>query len=66
MKHTAFFLDSAEHVFQVCQIKKHGDIIFNKAMSLEKVAQFLTVAKPYIIAMKSYGGFHHWARLAQK
>ena len=67
MKHnTIIALDLAKSIIQACKVSKHGEIVFNKAMSPNKVKELIANTSPCIIAMEGCGSFHYWARYAQK
>ena len=67
MIHTTIIsLDLAKSVIQACKVSKHGEIVFNKAMSPTKIKELLANTAPCIIAMEGCGSFHYWARYAQK
>ena len=59
-------VDLAKDVIQVCKIDKHGELLFNKAISPSKLKELLAKSVPCIIAMEACGACHYWARMAQR
>ena len=59
-------LDLAKNIIQIAKISKHGEIIFNKAQSPNKIRQILANTPPSIVAMEGCGSFHYWGQLAQE
>ena len=62
---TIISLDLAKKVIQVCKVNKHGEILFNKAMSPQKTKELLANSLPCVIAMEGCASFHYWARTAE-
>lgn len=59
-------LDLAKKVIQVCKISKHGELVFNKAMSRNKLKMLLANHEPAVVAMEGCSGFHFWGQYAQQ
>lgn len=65
MKHyNVIAIDLAKSVFQVCVVRKLGDVVSNKTMSRAKLSAYLVQQPKAIVAMESCGGASYWARLA--
>ena len=58
-------IDLAKNVIQVCKIDQHGEIIFNKAISPNKLKALLIKQNPSTVAMEGCGGCHYWSRFAE-
>ncbi|WP_348541511.1 IS110 family transposase [Vibrio zhanjiangensis] len=59
-------IDLAKSVFQVCHISIHGELLSNKAMSRQKLKEFLATAKPSIVAVEGCASCHYWGRFAER
>ncbi len=59
-------LDLAKNVIQVCKISSDGELIYNKAVSPNKLRQLLVKEKSSIVALEGCGSCHYWGRLAQQ
>jgi len=59
-------IDLAKNVVQVCKLNiASGEVVYNKAINSNKLAELLAKEKPAIVAMEGCGGAHFWARKAQ-
>ena len=63
---TVISLDLAKSVIQIAKVSKHGEILFNKAQSPDKVRQIIANTKPCIVAMEGCGSALYWARFAEQ
>lgn len=59
-------IDLAKNSFQVCHISIHGELLSNKAMSRQKMKEFLARVKPSIVAMEGCSSCHYWGRFAEQ
>lgn len=59
-------IDLAKNLFQVCKTDKHGNVIYNKAVTRKKLKELLILEKQSLVAMESCGGTHYWARYAKQ
>jgi len=59
-------IDLAKNVFQVCHISIHGELLSNKAMSRQKLKEFLAMAKPSIVTVEGCASCHYWGRFAER
>ncbi|MCC9651041.1 IS110 family transposase [Vibrio sp. MA64] len=59
-------IDLAKNTFQVCHISIHGELLSNKAMSRQKVKEFLAKIKPSVIALEGCSSSHYWGRYAEQ
>lgn len=59
-------IDLAKNVIQICKVSSEGELIYNKAVSPNKLRQLLAMEKVSIVAMEGCGGCHYWSRLAEK
>ena len=59
-------LDLAKNVIQVCKISSDGELIYNKAVSPNKLRSLLVKEKSSIVALEGCGSCHYWGRLAQQ
>lgn len=65
IKSNVLALDLAKNVIQVCKINTHGELVYNKAVSPQKLKQILAQEKSSVVAMEGCGGCHYWSRFAQ-
>lgn len=56
-KPTIISLDLAKKVMQVCKVNKHGEILFNRAMSPQK-KELLDNSFLCVVAMEGCASFH--------
>ena len=60
-------IDLAKNSFQVCYMRKNGEVTSNKAISRRSLIRLLTGKQNFaLIAMEACGGAHYWARLARR
>ena len=59
-------IDLAKNIIQICKINKDGELIFNKAVSPNKLKEILATEKISIVALEGCGSSHYWARLAEQ
>ncbi len=59
-------LDLAKTVIQICKISNDGELIYNKAVSPNKLRQILAKEKESIVAMEGCGSCHYWSRLSEQ
>lgn len=64
-KRTVLALDLAKRVIQVFKVNKHGEVVYNKAVSAKKLKEILANTESCIVAMEACGSFHYWGRIAQ-
>ena len=57
-------IDLAKRTFQVCVIDKQNRVVFNKAMSREKLTEYLARQAPARVVLEACGSAHYWGRLA--
>tara|TARA_R110000868_G_scaffold136290_1_gene349193 strand:+ start:337 stop:1362 length:1026 start_codon:yes stop_codon:yes gene_type:complete len=65
-KHNVIALDLAKLVIQIAKVSKHGELLFNKAQSPDKVREILANTAPSVVAFEGCGSAHYWGRLAQQ
>lgn len=65
-KSTLIALDLAKSVIQAAKISKHGELLFNKAYSPDKIRQILINTPPCVVAIEGCGSAHYWARFAEQ
>jgi transposase len=65
-KHTVIALDLAKTVIQITKVSQHGEIVYNKAQSPDKIRKILTQSSPCIVAMEGCGSAQYWSRYAQE
>jgi transposase len=58
--HNVIALDLAKRVIQINKVTPPGEILFNKAVSLNKAKEIIANTKPCIVAMEGCGSFHYW------
>ena len=58
-------IDLAKNVFQLCKLNPQGKVIFNKALSRQKLKEQLAKEKPSLVAMEACASAHYWARFAE-
>ena len=58
--------DLAKNVIQVCKISSDGELIYNKAVSPNKLRELLVKEKSSIVVLEGCGSCHYWGRLAQQ
>jgi len=63
---TVIALDLAKSVIQIAKVSKHGEILFNKAQSPDKIRQIIANTSPCIVAMEGCGSSLYWARFAEQ
>jgi len=63
---TVIGIDLAKNVIQACLIDKHGSIVYNKAVTRNKLKQLLANLPPAIVAMEGCGSCHYWGQLAEQ
>ncbi len=56
----------AKNILQVCHISVYGELLSNKAMSRQKVKEFLAKIKPSVIAIEGCSSSHYWGRYAEQ
>jgi transposase len=59
-------IDLAKNVIQVCLIDEHGSIIYNKAVSPNKLKTLLAKLSHSIVVMEGCGSCHYWGQLAEQ
>lgn len=59
-------IDLAKNVIQVCKISSEGELVYNKAVSPNKLRQILATEKESIVAMEGCGSCHYWSRLSEQ
>ena len=59
-------IDLAKNVIQICKISSEGELIYNKAVSPNKLRQLLGTEKISIVAMEGCGSCHYWSRLSEQ
>lgn len=59
-------IDLAKNVIQICKISSEGELIYNKAVSPNKLRQLLATEKESIVAMEGCGSCHYWSRLSEQ
>lgn len=59
-------IDLAKNVIQICKVSSEGEIIYNKAVSPNKLRQLLATQKVSIVAMEGCGSCHYWSRLSEQ
>lgn len=59
-------IDLAKNVIQICKVSNEGEMIYNKAVSPNKLRQLLATEKTSIVAMEGCGSCHYWSRLAEQ
>ena len=59
-------IDLAKNVIQICKISSDGELIYNKAVSPNKLKQILAKEKESIVAMEGCGSCHYWSRLSEQ
>lgn len=64
-KYSVIALDLAKTVIQIAKISEHGEVLFNKAQSPNRIRQILANTPPSIVAMEGCGSAQYWARYAQ-
>tara|TARA_Y100000310_G_scaffold335324_1_gene417012 strand:+ start:106 stop:1131 length:1026 start_codon:yes stop_codon:yes gene_type:complete len=63
---TVISLDLAKSVIQVAKLSRHGEILFNKAQSPDKVRQLIANTPACVVAMEGCGSAQYWARFARQ
>ena len=53
-------IDLAKNTFQICHISTDGELLSNKAVSRQKLKEFLAKLHPSIVAMEGCSGCHYW------
>jgi len=59
-------IDLAKNVIQICKVSIEGELIYNKAVSPNKLKQLLAKEKASIVAMEGCGSCHYWSRLSEE
>ncbi len=58
-------IDLAKNTFQVCGLNQANKVLFNKALSRQRLPLFIQQLPPTLIAMESCGSSNYWARKFQ-
>ena len=58
-------IDLAKNSFQLHGVNDEGEVVLRKAMSRQKLKEFVANMPPCLIGMEACGSAHHWARLFQ-
>ena len=62
VKHKLIGIDLAKSVFQICAINQAGKDVFNRSVTLAKLAATMAVFEPTTVAMEACASGHYWAR----
>ena len=66
LKSNVIGIDLAKNVLQVCHISIHSELLCNKAMSRQKLKEFLATSAPSIVAVEGCASCHYWGRYAEQ
>lgn len=58
-------IDLAKVRFQVCRVRAHGVVVFNRSVSRPRLYRLLAEQECCVVAVEACATSHHWGRVAQ-